>query len=225
MKNKISVIIAVIAIGSCIILGYFMYMERNENKNYKSQYEQLEQKVSKLEENKNLEEVSKSEENKNTEAITKNEIDTFKTYQQNYQNGFNDLIKNNNLAYYSFFDEEDLCGIREVYINSEAKVTLVIDKNTDLSKKYGTNYTVTENASQIYICSVGQGSLKDIVVIKNDGTASIISGSELSNSIIKEQQVENAKNIVNVIQYQSTDEMGLGANEYAFIDIDGNIIK
>lgn len=213
MKNKISVIIAIIAIIICIILGYAIYMEKNESQKYKSQYEQLEQKVSKL------------EENKNAETITKNEIDNFKIYQQNYLKGFKDLIKNNNLAYYNFFDKEELFGIREAYINSDAKVILIIDEDTNLFRKYGTNYIAMENASQIYVCPIGQGSLKDIVVVKNDGTVSIISGLELSNSIIKEQEVENAKNIVNVIQYQSTDEMGLEANEYAFMDIEGNIIK
>lgn len=186
-------------------------------------------------ENKGKESVDKqaeNEENKqnnvNTSAgeeikdITKN---SFKVYQEN-QEKLGEMLGNYSKIRVSTYDENRVPGISYVYIDNKGDAYVGIDRDSDLYSKYGQEYKVAANVSDINICDVGNGGFADIVLIHEDGTVSTISGWQTyDEKSIVVKKVANMSNIVKVVSAAISSDGEGGAMGYYLVDINGNIYE
>lgn len=163
-----------------------------------------------------------TEDDKNSTQITSN---LFDLYQENYKNTFKQLITEYNYRQIDLRNEYELPGVVSVSLDSNNVAYLRFDKNSQLYAKYGEKYKVEDDIANIFVCPHGNGGCSDAIFLKLDGTAYIVSGDKLGHSLeVQCQKVENVTNAINVISYIQTDGRG-GAWEYAFIDINGNIVE
>ena len=215
-KINLSTLIIIIAIMIIIMMSCLMYKTSKEKENKIAEIETLNNKIHMLE-NEKLEDGS-SETNENSQ------ISAFEKYQKNYKKSFEELISQDNQILI-WLEDKGIEGVTNVYVDSNGNAYIQTSENSDLRSKYGEKKQVNTNIANINVCTYGNGGLYDIVFLKKDGTANKISGSKLANGEIEIENISNVKNAISIISYMELNEMGAGGSTYAFIDIDGNIIK
>lgn len=159
---------------------------------------------------------------KEVKDITEN---SFKVYQEN-QKKLSEILGNYSKIRVSAYDENRVPGISWAYVDNKGDAYVGIDRDSNLYSKYGQEYKVATNVSDISICDVGNGGLADIVLIHKDGTVSTISGWQTSyekNIVVK--NVANVSSIVKVVSAGISPDGQGGAMGYYLVDINGNIYE
>lgn len=223
MKEKsinISTIILIICIIVLLIMGYYIHKITTKNTELSKNTNKLEQDIIKIKNEKEQKENNKEEQD------GKIENDKLIQFRQKYLESIESLIIDNNRISISLFNrKEELPGISEIYVNSNGEAYIVIDSESNLYSVYGNEYKVETNVANIYVYNIGNNGLSDAIFLKKDGTASKIEGTEVVYGNIESKQISNVKNAINVINYLERDKLGAGGYGYAFIDINGNLIK
>ncbi len=226
VKFNLSSFFIVLFLIIIFLLCYFIYNLYEKNEQYSDEIAQL-----KTNNNSSLDDkIKKMNEDTtdNQNETNKQNINNFDVYKNNYSTDFKNIISDNNKIsiYLGSEDRKDeLPGITEVYLDANNDVYVNIDSNSNLYSKYGDTYKIESNVANIYVCHVGNNSLSDVIFIKQDGTVSILSGTDTASGNIQCNQNNTVKDIISVIPYTQVDEMGLEADSYAFIDVNGNIIN
>lgn len=152
----------------------------------------------------------------------------YSEYQENYTNSYKELINENSDVTIYLGDERknELPGVFSISLDSNNDVYFNININSDIYTEYGEKYKVSSNVANIYVCAEGNGGYSDAIFVNLDGTVDYVSGYIVGEtSKIVCNRVENVKDIVNVISYYSSEDGLTGVMDYAFVDINGNIVK
>lgn len=219
IKISLSTFFLIICVILICLMGYYILNITKLNEEYSKKIAQLENENSQIKE-----EIENGKESEVQKELQEESINKFEQYKNNYEEAFNKVINGNNKIS-TYLEEDELPGILEVYVDANNDAYVTINKDNALYSKYGSEYKVATNVANIYVCHVGNGGLSDIIFLKQDGTVSTINGTEVVNGNIECKKVNNVKDIISVISYAELDEMGLGGSSYAFVDINGKIIK
>lgn len=147
----------------------------------------------------------------------------FDSFMKNYEDSFGKIINDNrNVTINLVSRQDEIPGISEIYIdaNNDLYATIEQEMNEELYKKYSSKYKIESDVANIFVLTSGNGGYSDIVILKKDGTAKAISGATIETGVIKAKNITNVKNAIGVMPYSN-----IGGYSYAFIDVDGNLIK
>lgn len=221
---RLSTVILLIIILTLIGGIVYFVLQNNDLKTKQTQNEAEMQNLqsSTQELQKTINEIKNATANTETNTIentTNNEKDKFEEYKEKYEKTFKTVINGENTISIYLGEErkDELPGITEVYVDASNKAYIEM--------KNGSKKQVESNVANIYICPEGNGGYSDIVFLKLDGTATKISGTDVEKGNINSTVIQNVKNAISVIAYSVQDPEGGGHATYAFVDIDGNIIK
>jgi len=113
--------------------------------------------------------------------------------------------------------------INKFILESNGDVFIKFEPDSNLMKQYGDIeglYKVASNVKNIYALSSGNGGYGDLIMVKNDGTVSIISSYELYDMGEININDANQNNIEYVIAIR-----GFDGYYFAFVDKNGKVTK
>ena len=198
MENKNTGIIVLLVLVIIGLVGYIIY-----DKAIKEE-EKIEVK------NENSEKVEK-EENSLTDCIDMYVVedryyDEIDTTEEPFQMGMSSLV---------------LDKMGQVLVSNYSNTT----KGKELETKYGKNYVLIDNVSELYSFYYGNAGDKVIIVLKSDGTLSMITSNQISATNINwSNNVGNLKNITRVYKkpvYIET-PAGKSINASSIVAVDKN---
>ena len=198
MENKNTGIIVLLVLVIIGLVGYIIYDKTIKEK------EKIEVK------NENSEKVEKEEDHltdcENMYLVEDRYYDEIDTTEEPFQMGISSLV---------------LDKMGQVLVSNYSNTT----KGKELETKYGKNYVLTDNVSELYSFYYGNAGDKVIIVLKSDGTLSMITSNQISaTSINWSNNVGNLTNIVRVYKkpvYIET-PAGKSINASSIVAVDKN---
>lgn len=158
----------------------------------------------------------------------------FATYQNNYQKSLKEImeIENEISIYLGEGRKYELPGVERVYVDVNNDAYFELKKGSELYVEYGEKLKVESGVANVFVYPVGSGGYSEAIFLKLDGTVSTVNGAHIElNKTVEVEDVEGAKNVVNVISYFESyynEDNGNYEGEtptVVYIDINGNIIK
>lgn len=235
LKISLSTFFLIIAIIIILVMAYFIwslekqisnlevYVKAGSMSEVSNASNAVDQEVHNTTDSNNQETEEGLEDN-NSLKETKVTTNNYELYKKNYESTYKNIIgQNDEIATTELKDK--VPGIMWIGVNNKGEAYAIIDNNSNLKDKYDSKFKVTSNVANVYVCSIGNGGLSDVIFVYKDGTAAKISGSDTSNGKILLQTIKEAKNVVTVVPVTESEDGMTGGNNYYLIDINGNKIN
>lgn len=121
-------------------------------------------------------------------------------------------------------DLEYKIGIREVLVNKNYEVSIELDEESALYKKYGQNYKVAQDVIYANSLNIGNSFQKVIFFLKKDGSISYIYlKDENVNELKIRHNLLNLKNVTMIFNYTKYLENASSTISIVALDSEGNI--